>query len=107
MVWSGWVRIGRKLRRLLGLSDNGTFLVGALLEAPFRHKVLSQNEAEYKEQTFNKLVNHCEEVNVGLVGHDPTAGQDFESALIDQFLETLALNLEIRAASVSNLLREF
>ena len=67
--------------------------------------MLGQKEAEYKEQTFNKLVNHCEEVNVGLVGHDPTAGQDFESALIDQFLETLALNLEIRAASVSNLLR--
>ena len=45
-------------------------------------------------KTFDELINHREEMYIGFVSHDPTPGQDFESAFIDELLQTLSLNLK-------------
>jgi hypothetical protein len=40
------------------------------------------------------LIDHGEEMNVCLVGHDPTSGQDLEPTFVNQLLQAFALNLK-------------
>ena len=44
-------------------------------------------------QTFNELVNHGVEMNICLVRHDPSSGQDLEPSLLYQLLQTVPFNL--------------